>query len=69
MKVEKEGNIAMEYVVCYLFIILLFLTLQEDYNSWNFWKVPLPDIEIQSIHFVPTNEDGQLPEINLYNGE
>ncbi|XP_044506090.1 phosphatidate phosphatase PAH1-like isoform X2 [Mangifera indica] len=19
---------------------------QEDYNSWNFWKVPLPDIEI-----------------------
>jgi hypothetical protein len=18
---------------------------QEDYNSWNFWKLPLPDIE------------------------
>ncbi|KAH8504702.1 hypothetical protein H0E87_012079 [Populus deltoides] len=22
------------------------LAEQEDYNSWNFWKVPLPDIEI-----------------------
>ncbi|KAA3455065.1 phosphatidate phosphatase PAH1-like [Gossypium australe] len=21
------------------------ILLQEDYNAWNFWKVPLPDIK------------------------
>lgn len=21
------------------------VSLQEDYNAWNFWKVPLPDID------------------------
>lgn len=35
-----------------LFILLAsysdgkFLSIQEDYNAWNYWKMPLPDVDL-----------------------
>jgi hypothetical protein len=30
----------------FLLLIIGDHAMQEDYNSWNYWKVPLPDVDL-----------------------
>lgn len=46
--VFASGSSVLALFLCKFLLILMTSSwsIQEDYNAWNYWKMPLPDVDL-----------------------